>query len=69
MIIMTPLFHKPEERLKWILKEKNLTAYKLAQILHYKSPDTIYHILKGENNLSTSFIQKLEKSDLKVIIY
>ena len=66
MIIMTPLFHKPEERLKWILKEKNLTAYKLAQILHYKSPDTIYHILKGENNLSTSFIQKLEKSDLKV---
>ena len=66
MIIMTPLFHKPEERLKWILKEKNLTAYKLAQILQYKSPDTIYHILKGENNLSTSFIQKLEKSDLKV---
>lgn len=66
MIIMTPLFHKPEERLKWILKEKNMTAYKLAKILNYKSPDTVYHILKGKNNFSTSFIQKLEESELKV---
>lgn len=63
---MKETLNSPEKRLKWILKEKKLTAYALSKILNYKSPDTIYHILNGKNKISVGFAKKLEDSVLKI---
>lgn len=65
---MKETLNSPEKRLKWILKEKKLTAYALSKILNYKSPDTIYHILNGKNKISVGFAKKLEDSVLKINI-
>lgn len=56
----------PEERLKWVLKEEKLTAYALSKMLNYKSPDTIYHILKSKNKISAGFARRLEDSVLRI---
>lgn len=63
---MEDTLNSPEERLKWVLKERKLTAYALSKMLNYKSPDTIYHILNGKNKISVGFAKKLEDSVLKI---
>jgi len=42
----------------------NITPYKLSKILGLKSPDSIYHIIKGRNKISKNMIDKLENSSL-----
>lgn len=41
---MEDTLNSPEERLKWVLKERKLAAYALSKMLNYKSPDMIYNI-------------------------
>lgn len=56
------MYTTPNERLKWILKELNVTPYKFSKGLNYKSPDTVYNILNGKNNICENFLFRIRLS-------
>ena len=49
------------ERIRRILKEKNLSAVRLAEILEVQ-PSSISHLISGRNNPNYDFITKLLRS-------
>lgn len=54
------------QRLLWVLSSLNVTPYKFSKDLGYKSPDTIYHIINGKNQMSNGFLEKVGKSTYKI---
>ena len=50
-----------DERIRRILKEKNLSAVRLAEILEVQ-PSSISHLISGRNNPNYDFITKLLRS-------
>lgn len=50
------------KRLQWILLQLDLTPYQFAKELNYKSPDSIYHIIKGTNKINDRFVQSLKET-------
>lgn len=54
--------NKPSERLRWILNELNISAYSFSKRLSYKSPDTVYNILNGKNEICDNFLLRIKHS-------
>lgn len=50
------------ERLKKVLEVLKITPYEFSKVLGYKSPDSIYHILNGKQNISRSMIEKISQN-------
>lgn len=49
------------KKLQTILDLKFISANKLAHLLGYKSPASVYHVVEGRNNLSIDMISKIIK--------
>lgn len=49
------------KRLKLVLDTLDISAYKLAKTLGYKTPSSVYHITEGRNQLSSDMIQGIIK--------
>lgn len=47
------------EILSNVLNALDITANKLAVKAEYKSASTVYHVLNGENNISTAMAEKI----------
>jgi len=56
----------PSQRLKWVLKELKTTPYKFSKGLDYKSPDTIYNILKGKNGICNNLLFRIRFSQYPI---
>lgn len=50
------------KRLQTVLDTLNITAYKLAKKLGYKTPSSVYHVVEGRNQLSSDMIQGIIKN-------
>ncbi len=50
---------KDSEKLQKVIDALRTNAYAFSVKLGYRSPGTIYHVLKGENNLSDAMIDKI----------
>lgn len=49
------------KRLQTVLDSLYISANKMANLLEYKSPASIYHVLEGRNKLSSDMIEKIIK--------
>ncbi len=54
------------KRLEIALKELGITAYNLSKQLGYKSPDTVYNILKNTNSISQNFINRIKLNNIPI---
>ena len=53
---------KPDsERLQVIIDSLHISANKLAKLLNYKSPASIYHVLDGINSISGGMAERMVK--------
>lgn len=50
------------QRLKTVLDLLDISAYKLAKTLGYKTPSSVYHITEGRNQLSSDMINGIVKN-------
>lgn len=48
------------KRLSWLINKLELTPYQLSKELNYKSPASIYHILKNIKKINNSFSNRLK---------
>jgi plasmid maintenance system antidote protein VapI len=50
-----------DRRLQTVLDLKHISANKLANLLKYKSPSSVYHVIEGRNKLSTDMVEGIIK--------
>ncbi|WP_337039171.1 hypothetical protein [Elizabethkingia anophelis] len=54
------------KRLYWIINELNITPYRFAKELGYKTPDTIYHVLNGIKNINNSLSLRISSFNSEI---
>ena len=50
------------ERLLWILNHLNITPYRFSKKVGYKTPDSVYNIIRKKNFVSLGFLHKLKNT-------
>lgn len=53
-------------RLQYILSELQITPYEFSKVLGYKSPDSIYHVLNGIQNISTNMLNRIRNTEYEI---
>ena len=56
----------PHGRLQSALAALGISAYQFSQLLGYKRPDSVYHVLNGQKALSENMIERIKNSPLEI---